>query len=265
MDAIEYQHLPVTPFENLLDLHGQVAVVTGGSSGIGLDISRRLAQAGARVVIGSLARERTDELMDEGLDVHFVATDVSCREQLVRLGAEASGQGKLRIWVNNAGIYPLKAIDEVDGGFWDRMQAINTRAAFFGAQCAQALIRRHGEGGSIINLSSVCGHRPMANHVTYDTSKGAILAMTRSLAKDLSGHGIRVNSISPGLTATPGNLEPELFRQHQHNRVLENIPLGRPGEPYEIANVALFLASPLASYITGTDITVDGGWLLHGS
>ncbi|MDD2003741.1 2-dehydro-3-deoxy-D-gluconate 5-dehydrogenase [compost metagenome] len=265
MDVIEYQHLTETPFESLLDLRGQVAVVTGGSSGIGLDISRRLAQAGARVVIGSLARERTDELVHEGLDVHFVATDVSCREQLERLAAEASGQGRLRIWVNNAGIYPLKSIDEVDESFWDRMQAINTRAVFFGAQCAQAQIRRHGEGGSIINLSSVCGHRPMTNHVTYDTSKGAILAMTRSLAKDLSRHGIRVNSISPGLTATPGNLEPELFRQHQQNRVLENIPLGRPGEPYEIANVALFLASPLASYLTGTDITVDGGWLLHGS
>ncbi|MCX2886942.1 MULTISPECIES: SDR family oxidoreductase [Pseudomonas] len=265
MDVIEYQHLTETPFESLLDLRGQVAVVTGGSSGIGLDISRRLAQAGARVVIGSLARERTDELVHEGLDVHFVATDVSCREQLERLAAEASGQGRLRIWVNNAGIYPLKSIDEVDESFWDRMQAINTRAVFFGAQCAQAQIRRHGEGGGIINLSSVCGHRPMTNHVTYDTSKGAILAMTRSLAKDLSRHGIRVNSISPGLTATPGNLEPELFRQHQQNRVLENIPLGRPGEPYEIANVALFLASPLASYLTGTDITVDGGWLLHGS
>ncbi|MDF0729442.1 SDR family oxidoreductase [Pseudomonas entomophila] len=265
MDAIHYQHLPATPFDALLDLRDQVAVVTGGSAGIGLAISRRLAQAGARVVIGSLAREHTDALLEEGLAARFVATDVSRREHIERLAAEAGGQGRLRIWVNNAGIYPLKPIDEVDEAFWDRLQAINCRAAFFGAQCAQAQMRKHGEGGSIINLASVCGHRPMANHVTYDTSKGALLAMTRSLAKDLSRHGIRVNAISPGLTATPGNLEPELFRQHQHNRVLENIPLGRPGEPEEIANVALFLASPMAAYLTGTDITVDGGWLLHGS
>lgn len=265
MQAIEYRHLAETPFADLLDLGGKVAVVTGGSSGIGLAISRRLAQAGARVVIGSLARESTDELLDEGLAVSFVATDVSCREQIARLAAEAERQGGLDIWVNNAGIYPLKAVEAVDEVFWDRMQAINTRAAFFGARYAREQMLRHGRGGSIVNLSSVCGHRPMANHVTYDTSKGAILAMTRSLARDLARDGIRVNSISPGLTATPGNLEPELFRQHQQNRVLENIPLGRPGEPFEIANVVLFLASPLASYITGTDITVDGGWLLYGS
>ncbi|MFG5864148.1 SDR family NAD(P)-dependent oxidoreductase [Metapseudomonas sp. CR1201] len=265
MHDIEYRHLPETPFLELLDLRGKAAVVTGGSSGIGFDISRRLAQAGARVVIGSLARERTDELLEEGLAVTFMQTDVASREQVARLAEVAARDGDLEIWVNNAGVYPLRAVEAVDEAFWDRVQGINTRAAFFGAQCASACMVRQGRGGSIVNLASVCAHRPMANHVTYDTSKGALLAMTRSLAKDLSAHGIRVNSISPGLTATPGNLDPELFRQHQRSRVLENIPLRRPGEPEEVANAALFLASPMASYITGIDITVDGGWLLHGS
>lgn len=261
-----YQTLPYQPFAGLLDLSGKTAVVTGGSSGIGFAISRRLAEAGANVLIGSLAPERSAELVEAGFSVAFHSTDVSCPQAIRQLADVAVERfGRLDIWVNNAGVYPLKAIDAIDAGFWDGLHAINTRAVFLGAQAAQHYMRRQGDGGAIVNLSSVCGHRPMANHCTYDASKGAVLAMTRSLAKDLSAFKIRVNSISPGLTATPGNLAPQLLEQHRQNNVLGNIPLGRAAEPWEIADAALFLVSPLSSYVTGIDLLVDGGWLLHGS
>jgi NAD(P)-dependent dehydrogenase (short-subunit alcohol dehydrogenase family) len=261
-----YQTQPYRPIAELLDLRGKTAVVTGGSSGIGFAISRRLAEAGANVLIGSLAPQRSGELVEAGYAVAFQATDVSRPNDIQRLADTAVEQfGGLDIWINNAGIYPLKAIDEVDADFWDGLHGINTRAVFLGAQAAQRQMRRLNSAGAIVNLSSICGHRPMANHCTYDASKGAVLAMTRSLAKDLSAFNIRVNSISPGLTATPGNLEPELLEQHRQNNVLGNIALGRAAEPWEIADAVLFLVSPLSSYVTGIDLLVDGGWLLHGS
>ncbi|EJN22028.1 dehydrogenase of unknown specificity, short-chain alcohol dehydrogenase like protein [Pseudomonas sp. GM78] len=264
--STQYQARPYRPFAQLLDLSGKTAVVTGGGSGIGLAISRRLAEAGAKVLIGSLAPERSGELVEAGFAVEFVRTDVSQPADIQRLADMAVERfGRLDIWINNAGVYPLKPIDEVDADFWDRLHAINTRGVFLGAQAAQRQMRRQQSAGAIINLSSICGHRSMANHCTYDASKGAVLAMTRSLAKDLSAFGIRVNSISPGLTATPGNLEPELLEQHRQNNVLDNIPLGRAAEPWEIADAVLYLVSPLSSYVTGTDLLVDGGWLLHGS
>lgn len=261
-----YEALPYRTFAGLLDLAGKTAVVTGGSSGIGFAISQRLAEAGANVLIGSLTPERSDELVDAGFCVAFKATDVSRPDDIQQLADTAVEHfGSLDIWVNNAGVYPLKAIDQIDASFWDSLHAINTRAVFLGAQAAQLQMRRQGRGGAVVNLSSVCGHRPMANHCTYDASKGAVLAMTRSLAKDLSAFNIRVNSVSPGLTATPGNLAPELLEQHRQNNVLNNIPLGRAAEPWEIADAVLFLVSPLSSYVTGIDLVVDGGWLLHGS
>jgi NAD(P)-dependent dehydrogenase (short-subunit alcohol dehydrogenase family) len=261
-----YQALPYRPFAELLDLSGKTAVVTGGCSGIGFAISRRLAEAGAHVLMGSLAAERSGELIEAGLPVAFQATDVSRPTDIQRLADTAVERfGSLDIWVNNAGIYPLKAIEDVDVDFWDGLHAINTRAVFLGAQAAQRQMLRQKSEGAIVNLSSICGHRPMANHCTYDTSKGAVIAMTRSLAKDLSPFNIRVNSVSPGLTATPGNLEPELLEQHRKNNVLGNIALGRAAQPWEIADAVLFLVSPLSSYVTGIDLLVDGGWLLHGS
>jgi NAD(P)-dependent dehydrogenase (short-subunit alcohol dehydrogenase family) len=261
-----YDSLPYRPFAELLDLSGKTAVVTGGGSGIGFAISRRLAEAGANVVIGSLASERSGELVEAGFPVMFQATDVSHPADIKRLADTAVERfGSVDIWINNAGIYPLKAIDDVDADFWDGLHAINTRAVFLGAQAAQRQMRQQQSAGAIVNLSSICGHRPMANHCTYDTSKGAVMAMTRSLAKDLSPFDIRVNSVSPGLTATPGNLEPELLEQHRKNNVLGNIGLGRAAQPWEIADAVLFLVSPLSSYVTGIDLLVDGGWLLHGS
>lgn len=263
--APSYQARPEVPFAGLLDLRGRTAVVTGGAEGIGFAIARRFAEAGARVVVGDLRPGRTGELAAAGHEVRHVPTDVTAQGALDGLlDAAMAAHGRVDVFVNNAGIYPLRAVEEIDGAFWDRMFAVNCKAMFLGAQAASRHMKARGEGGAIVNLSSICGHKPMPNHCAYDASKGAVLAMTRNLAIALAPHGIRVNSVSPGLTATPGNLKPELFRQLQSSGVLDHIPLRRQAEPFEIANTVLFLASPMASYVTGTDLLVDGGWLLHG-
>ncbi|RTQ35642.1 SDR family oxidoreductase [Variovorax gossypii] len=264
-DAPSYRALPHVPFADLLDFSGKTAVVTGGGEGIGLAIARRFAEAGSRVVVGDLHPGRCGELAAEGFDVRHVPTDVTEHDQIEGLlDAAVAMHGRIDVFVNNAGIYPLRAVEEIDAAFWDHMFAVNCKAMFFGAQAASRRMKAHGQGGAIVNLSSICGHKPMPNHCAYDASKGAVLAMTRNLALALAPHGIRVNSVSPGLTATPGNLKPELFRQLQDSGVLDNIPLRRQAEPFEIASTVLFLASPMASYVTGTDLMVDGGWFLHG-
>lgn len=263
--APSYQARPYSSFAGLLDLRGKTAVVTGGGDGIGLAIARRFAEAGARVVIGDIHPGRSGELAGDGFDVRYVRTDVTVECELEGLLDETTvADGTVDVFVNNAGIYPLRAVGDIDGDFWDRMFAVNCKAMFFGARAASLRMKAQGQGGAIVNLSSICGHKPMTNHCAYDASKGAVLAMTRNLATALAPHGIRVNSVSPGLTATPGNLKPELFRQLQASGVLDNIPLRRQAEPHEIANTVLFLASPMASYVTGTDLLVDGGWFLHG-
>ncbi|MDZ4358686.1 MAG: SDR family oxidoreductase, partial [Variovorax sp.] len=198
-----YQARPYAPFAGLLDFRGKTAVVTGGGDGIGLAIARRFAEAGAHVVVGDLHAGRTSELATEGHDVRHVHTDVTVQEQVDGLlDAAMAAHGRIDVFVNNAGIYPLRAVGEIDGAFWDRMFEVNCKAMFFGAQAASRRMKTQGRGGAIVNLSSICGHKPMPNHCAYDASKGAVLAMTRNLALALAPHGIRVNSVSPGLTAT---------------------------------------------------------------
>lgn len=255
-----YTHLPYVEFEQLLNLKGKTAVVTGGSDGIGFAISRRLAEAGATVVAGSRTPGKTEELFPKYPGMHVVC-DVTKHEDIEHIFQKTKETyGTVDILVNNAGVYPLKPIFEITEEFWDRVYHINIKAQFFAAQTAGRYMIEQGTGGVILNLSSICGHRPMNNHVTYDSTKGAVLSMTRSLAKDLGQYNIRVNSISPGLTATPGNLDPELLAEHERMGTLEHIALKRRGEPYELASAALFLCAPISSYVTGTDLLVDGGW-----
>lgn len=260
-----YPHKPYAPFPTLLDLRGQIAVVTGGSLGIGEAVSRRLLEAGATVVVASILQGALEALQADFDHCHFRPCDVTRPDDLDALFGWIEAEfGRLDILVNNAGIYPLCATDDVTPDFFDRMVAVNLKGSFFTTQRAMRLMHAAGKGGAVVNLSSICGHRPMPNHCVYDSTKAAVLAMTRNLARSGAARGIRVNSISPGLTATPGNLAPDLFRQLNESGVLQNIPLQRAGEPFEIANAVLFLVSPLASYVTGADLLVDGGWAQHG-
>ena len=263
-EQIAYQHLPYIGFEKLLNLEGKTAIVTGGANGIGLAVSKRLCEAGAQVAMASLAEENSSEIMDAGYEAIFVKTNVTKKEDVKNLiQTTLDKYDKIDILVNCAGIYPLCPIHEIDEGFWDKVFSINIRATFFISQQVTSQMIKQGNGGCVVNLSSICAHRPMPNHCTYDSTKGAVVSMTRNMAYMLAEHGIRVNSISPGLTATPGNLEPELFKQLQDAGTLDHIPMHRPGEPYEIASAILFLCSPMASFVTGIDMKVDGGWSLY--
>lgn len=261
----EYKCAECVPFDNLLDLRGKTAVVTGGTSGIGLACAKRYAEAGANVVMGALAEEHCAEVLNAGYNAIFVRTDVSnCKdvENLIQTTVET--YGSVDILMNAAGIYPLKSVETIDQAFWDKIFSINVRGTFFASKAAAKQMIKQGTGGVIVNTASMCAHRPMHSHITYCSTKSAVVAMTRSLAFDLAEYGIRANSISPGNTATPGNLEPEVYKQQMDAGVLDRIPLHRPAAPDEVANTALFLSSPMANYITGVDIVVDGGWCLFG-
>ena len=258
-EAPAYAQGPRVPFEKLLDLSGRAALVTGGAMGIGLAVTQRLLEAGAQVTVAALDQGALGSLEVGEERLCFVACDVARAGALDQLFQELPS---LDILVNNAGIYPLCPTEDVTPDFFDRLVGVNLRSSFFVAQRAMSIMKATGRGGSVVNLSSICGHRPMRNHAIYDTTKGAILALTRNLALSGAADGVRVNSVSPGLTATPGNMAPELFRQLERDGTLARIAQNRAAEPLEIANTILFLVSDMASYITGTDLLVDGGWLL---
>lgn len=258
---------------SLLDLRGSTAVVTGGAMGIGRAIAERLARAGAHVVVADAdlraAQEAVDELTSaSGLTMLAVQADVSSEQSVAHLVEEAlAWSGSIEILVNNAGIYPPVPVLEMSAEQFDRVLAVNLRGVFL---CSRSVARQmvaQGSGGRIINVSSIDALHPSSVGLAhYDASKHGVWGFTKNLALELAPHGIWVNAIAPGGIATPGasHMQPapgvdteELTRQF-----LARIPMGRMGQPDEIATVALFLASPMASYMTGSQIVVDGGVLL---
>ncbi|MBF8298971.1 MAG: dehydrogenase [Dehalococcoidia bacterium] len=262
-----------TAIRDLLQLEGKVAVVTGGAKGIGRGIVDRFAEAGAAVVIADLAREAAERVAQEvrasGGRVTGLGCDVSQEAQIVRFMVDAEkARGPLDILVNNAGIYPFRPVLEMTTAEWDHVQAVNLRGAFiFAREFAKAAIKR-GEGGVIINIGSIDSlHPSMPGLAAYDASKGGMLMLTRSLALELGPKGVRVNLIAPGGIATEGStaglsgMTAGQVTAIQHDFV-SKIPLGRMGDPDDIARVALFLASPAAAYMTGSTVVVDGGRLL---
>ncbi len=168
--------------------------------------------------------------------------------------------GSLDIMVNNAGTYPMQSITEMDSETWDGVQDINLKGTFFGCLKASQQMIKQGHGGSIINIISVSAFKPTLGLSAYDASKGGAWMLTRTLALELAQYNIRVNSISPGIIHTEGVSSPDAIEYNK--RRLHRVPMGRPGRPDELGNVALFLASPASSYMTGSDTIVDAGWTL---
>jgi 2-deoxy-D-gluconate 3-dehydrogenase len=162
--------------------------------------------------------------------------------------------------VNNAGIFPKTPIDEAEMATWDRVIGVNVRGLFFCSREASLQMRKQGWGGSIINIASVSAFQPQFALSAYDTSKGGVWMLTRNLAVELAPYKIRVNSVSPGMIQTEAYATPEGMEYNK--RRLYRIPVGRAGRPDEVGNVVLFLASAAASYITGSDIVIDGGFTL---
>jgi glucose 1-dehydrogenase len=251
-----------------MTLENKVAIVTGGAKGIGFAIARRFAKDGARVVIADVnedAGSRAVEQIGEHGAVRFVRCDVGDRADVENLVASTvQAWGAIDALVNNAGIVHAADFLDVSEAAFDRVLRVNLKGAFLVAQAVARQmveqIKQGGAPGAIVNMSSVNAVFAIANQVPYSISKGGINQLTKVMALALAPHGIRVNAIGPGSIMTDMlasvNTNPEAKR-----RLLSRTPLGRIGEPDEIAAIAAFLASDAASYITGQTIYADGGRL----
>jgi glucose 1-dehydrogenase len=249
-----------------MQLENRVAIVTGAAHGIGLAIAKRYIAEGARVIIADVDTAAGEAAADAlGGACRFVATDVGDARQAENVIAEAvRAFGDLDILVNNAGIiHGADFLDLAETDF-DRVLRVNLKGAFLVGQAAAkrmvAQVKAGKPPGSIINMSSINAVVAIPNHVPYCVSKGGIDQLTKVMALSLAPHGIRVNAIGPGSIMTD-ILKAVATDQEAKRRILARTPLGRIGEPDEIAAIAVFLASPAASYITGQTIYADGGRL----
>ena len=242
-------------------LKDKVAVITGGNSGIGLATARRFIKEGAKVIITGRDLESLDNAVsDLGYGVTGIRSDVTKLEDLDRLFTNVKEQfGRLDILFANAGIAPLLPIENVTEEHFDTLFNTNVRGLFFTVQKALPLL---GEGASIILNASVVAQSGLPNTSIYSATKAAVRSLGRTLAAELSTRGIRVNVVSPGLIATPFWGKVGLSKEDVEafgEQVIQQTPLGRPGQPEEIAATAAFLASDDASYFTGADLVADGG------
>ncbi|HEX6817486.1 MAG TPA: SDR family oxidoreductase [Ktedonobacterales bacterium] len=255
----------------MFDLSGKTAVVTGGAMGIGAAIVARLAEAGAAVVVADInqqaAEETATKITGQGGKAIAVRADTSSVEDAHRVVQEAvRAYGHLDILVNNAGIFPFTPVLELAEAQWDRVLDINLKGAFFFAQAAARQMVAQNTPGVIVNIASIDGLHPTGYLAHYDASKGGVVMVTKSLAKELGPRGIRVNAIAPGGVMTPGAAQSMTAQGVADTSAIDEqmarIPLGRIGQPDEIAMATLFLASPASSYMTGSLMVVDGGFLL---
>ncbi len=254
-----------------MKLSGRVAVVTGAAQGIGAACARALAAAGARVVVSDVSEDTGTALArsidDAGGQARFCRADVGERadaDRLVRFAVESFGA--LDVLVNNAGIVHAADFLDLAEADFDRVLRVNLKGLFLCGQAAARQMatqppRAHGQRGVIVNMSSVNAVLAIANQVPYTVSKGGVNQLTKVMAMGLAPHGIRVVGIGPGSIATEMLRTAVLTNESAKTRILSRTPLGRLGEPEEIASVAVFLASDDASYLTGTTLYPDGGRL----
>lgn len=257
----------------LLDLSGKVAIITGGAMGIGYGIGYRLAEAGASVVVADMDQESAEKTVQEfeskGWKAKAVKVDVSSETEVKSLVEETvKAFGSVDILVNNAGIYPNIPVAKMNFADFDRILAINLEGVFLTTKYASEQMIFQGRGGKIINVTSIDAiHPSMMGLSAYDASKHGLWGFTKNAAIELSQHQIWVNAIAPGGIATPGVAKAqEAGTQKIDPKMMEifmnKIPMHRMGEADEIGKVALFLASEMSSYMTGSQIVVDGGALL---
>ncbi len=262
----------------LFDLKGKTALVTGGAMGIGKGIAERLGEAGADVVIADINPEQgkhtATELKARGIQAAFVQVDISKIAEIENaVDFTVKTYGRLDILVNNAGIFPFAPVLNMTEALWDKVLDTNLKSAFFFSQKAAKIMVENKKGGKIINIASIDALHPTGNLVAYDSSKGGMVMMTKAIALELGKNGINVNAVAPGGIQTPGAQQSSLTMMQASGLKAEDfeamgkaftarIPLGRQGEPDDIATVVLFLASDASRYITGETIVVDGGYLL---
>jgi glucose 1-dehydrogenase len=246
------------------ELEGKVAIVTGGNTGIGQAVVVALAAKGAKVVIDYVTNEQATEALEQklaalGETAVGVEADVSKLDDLQRMiDTAVSSFGRLDIMVNNAGIETRTSVLETTEDQYDKVLAINLKSAFFGTQLAAKQMIAQGEGGRIINMTSVHEDWPMPGNTPYCLSKGGMRMLTRTAGVELAPHNICVVGVGPGAVDTPINAQ-TVADPKALALLNSSIPLGRVAEPEEIASVVAFLAGPGAGYITATTIFADGG------
>ena len=244
---------------------GKVAMVTGSASGMGAVEAHLFAQEGAKVVVADLLEDEGSKVVADiaaaGGEARFVRLDVTDENDWQEAVTTAVATfGKLDILVNNAGISGSSGGDLMDTAAWDRLMEINAKGVFLGIKYAVSAMQQTG-GGAIVNISSISGFAGQDyTHIGYNASKGAVRIMTKSAAVQQAKHGIRVNSVHPGILppmrTSVTSAEPERRKQ-----MIAQIPMGREGRREEVGYALLFLASDEASYINGTELVVDGGFL----
>ena len=249
-------------------LTGRVAVVTGSSSGLGEAIAHELAAAGAAVVISSREPARAQAvaaaIADAGGTALPVAGDVTRVEAVEELAARAREElGGLDVWVNNAGIGMVRPSLELTLEDWQRTLDLDLTAAFVGCQVAGRHMVAEGRG-VIVNVSSVAGHTALPQRAAYCTAKHGLIGLTKVLSAEWAPHGVRVVSVDPAFVMTPLVRQTMADGRFAEEDILRRTPLGRLGEGVEVARAVRFLASDAASYVTGAQLMVDGGWTANG-
>ena len=250
-----------------VNLTNRVALVTGAARGIGKSIADTFAENGARVVYADVDLEPAIEAAERWPACTAKGMDVTSAEQIDDvIGATLKEFGSLDILVNNAGVNTLKQrvpIDEFPVEEWNRVLAVDLTGLYLVSKAAGQVMRKQG-AGKIINIASVLGLVPARLQCAFVAAKSGVVNLTKAMALELGAEGILVNGIAPGSIVTQGTRqlfygEDGTFKDSLQ-KLLDHIPLGRPGEPHEVAHAALFLAAPESSYINGHILTVDGGW-----
>lgn len=255
----------------MFDLNGRSAIVTGGASGIGRETARLLAAHGARVWIGDLNAGAGEAVVAEiaaagggAAFAHLDVTDLASVRAVV--GEVIAGAGRLDIFVNNAGIGLVGSVTETEPDEYARLMRVNVDGVYHGCKAAvEQMLAQRPAGGAIINIASVAGQIAVPRRFAYGATKGAVIAMTRSVAMDYVDQGIRCNCICPGTVETPF-VDAYLAKYHAGDEAATRAalharqPIGRMGRPADIAPMVLYLASDEASYVTGSAMVLDGGW-----
>ncbi len=265
--------------DKLLDLTGKVAIVTG-AIGIGEGIAYRLAEAGAKVMVVSHhqgeSEKTAQEFRDKGWIAKGIQADVSSEDDVKKMvSATIAEYGQIDILVNNAGIYPQKPVMQMELADFEQVLAVNLKGVFLCTKYVAEKMIARGVGGKIINISSIDALHPSSIGLAhYDASKHGVWGFTKNVALELAQYHITVNAIAPGGITTPGTTQPAasatpvaadapvVDMAKMVEAFLMKIPMHRMGEPDDIGKVALFLASEMSSYMTGSQIVVDGGVLL---
>lgn len=256
----------VPTVRSLFDLTDKVALITGSGSGMGRGIAARFAEAGASVMLhyhtsADGARALASQIRARGGQAVSAAADVTSPESVTKLvQVTVETFGKLDILINNAGIYPLAEVIEMSVKAWDEVLDADLKSVFLCTQAAARQMIAQGSEGAIVNITSIEAENPAPSHSHYNAAKGGVLMYTRAAAYELGPYHIRVNAVAPGLIWKEGL---DQSWPDGVTRYLATAPLGRLGQPEDVADACLFLASPAARWITGASLTVDGGVLTH--